>query len=206
MGGPGSGRHWHWGAKDTTGDYQSLDVRRLQRDGFLEPHRSYGWQWSRNGEATGTINIRTEPDRIILNYRHRSTGANWEQKDYPVYLDWTECNLGGKRPWFLCPARNCGRRVAKLYGGGIFACRHCHQLAYPSQREAAYDRAARRADKIREKLGWEPGILNGEGWKPKRMHWKTFDRLTARHDNFVGISLAGMVKRFNLPIGSMDRR
>ncbi len=49
--------------------------------------------------------------------------------------------------------------------------------------------------RIREKLAWEPGILNGNGWKPKGMHWRTFERLTAEHDAFVQISLAGMVQR-----------
>lgn len=28
MGGMGSGGHWYWGAKDTTDDYRSIDVRR----------------------------------------------------------------------------------------------------------------------------------------------------------------------------------
>ncbi|MEX2367477.1 MAG: hypothetical protein WD601_12795 [Pseudohongiellaceae bacterium] len=109
-------------------------------------------------------------------------------------------HYGGERPWFLCPARGCGRRVAILYGGAIFACRHCHGLVYESQRELEYDRAARKADKIRDKLDWEPGILNGsEYWKkPKGMHWKTFERLTAQHDAFVAESLAGMAERFNL--------
>jgi hypothetical protein len=87
----------------------------------------------------------------------------------------------------------CGRRVAILYGGGIFACRHCHQLAYSSQRETFDDRAARRADKIRERLAWEPGILNGRGWKkPKGMHWHTFEKLTAKHEALVQESLTGM--------------
>jgi len=121
--------------------------------------------------------------------------------EYPVYLDWTDCNLAGRRPWFRCPARGCGRRVAILYGGSIFACRHCHQLAYASQREAGYDRAARKADRIRDKLGWEPGILNGEGGKPKGMHWRTFERLQTEHDALVGESLAGMARRF----GWLDR-
>nr|VFK12706.1 MAG: hypothetical protein BECKLPF1236B_GA0070989_103931 [Candidatus Kentron sp. LPFa] len=88
--------------------------------------------------------------------------------------------------------------MAILYGGGIFACRHCYQLAYPSQRETGYDRMARQADRIRDKLGWEPGILNGNGWKPKGMHWNTFERLTAQHDAFVQVSLAGMAAKLNL--------
>lgn len=64
--------------------------------------------------------------------------------------------------------------------------------------------ATRRADRIREKLGWEPGILNGEGWKPKGMHWNTFERLTAQHDAFVQISLAGLAGKLNLLGESVD--
>ncbi len=65
----------------------------------------------------------------------------------------------------------CEKRVAILYSGSIFAFRHCYQLAYPSQRELTYDRVARKADKIRERLGWKQGILNPRGWKkPKGMH------------------------------------
>jgi hypothetical protein len=107
---------------------------------------------------------------------------------------------GGERAWFLCPAEGCGRRVARLYvgGAGIFACRYCYGLAYACQRESADDRGARRADKIRDRLGWEPGILNGPGGKPKGMHWRTFDRLTAQHEAFVGISLAWMATPLRL--------
>jgi hypothetical protein len=89
------------------------------------------------------------------------------------------------RPWFICPATHCGRRVAILYGGEVFACRHCHKLAYQCQRESPDDRAKRRADKIRVRLGWEPDILNGEGFKPKGMHWRTYRRLTDEHDEWV---------------------
>ncbi len=94
-----------------------------------------------------------------------------QAKRYPVRLDWTPCNFGGRRAWFLCPAMGCEKRVAILYSGSIFAFRHCYQLAYPSQREPTYDRVARKADKIRERLGWKQGILNPRGWKkPKGMH------------------------------------
>lgn len=200
MGGMGSGRRWYFGANDTTDDYRSIDVRRWRRDGLLDPNQSFGWQWSRHGEVVASIRVRTEPDRVILTYRHRSGGSDWKDESYPVYLDWTACHLGGQRPWFLCPARGCGRRVAILYGGAIFACRHCYRLAYLSQRETDDDRAARRADRIRERLGWEPGILNGSGLKPKGMHWRTFERLTAEHDAFVEESLAGMARRFGIKL------
>lgn len=118
--------------------------------------------------------------------------------EYPVTLEWTPCNLGGRRAWFLCPAQGCGRRVVILFGGSIFACRHCHKLAYQCQRETDDDRAARRADRIRERLDWEPGILNGGGGKPKGMHWRTFERLKAEHDAFVSVSLVGMAQRLGL--------
>jgi hypothetical protein len=54
-----------------------------------------------------------------------------------VGIERTPCHVGGSRPWFICPALGCGRRVAILYGGGIFACRLCFQLAYASAREEA---------------------------------------------------------------------
>jgi hypothetical protein len=38
--------------------------------------------------------------------------------------------------------------------------------------------------------------LNGKGDKPKWMRWRTFNRLTAKHDAFVGETLAGMAVRF----------
>jgi hypothetical protein len=75
--------------------------------------------------------------------------------------------------------------VAVLFGGELFACRHCYRLAYPSTREDARDRAARRAEAIRARLGWKPGILNGTGGKPKWMRWRTFERLVTEHDDAV---------------------
>lgn len=194
MGGRGSGRRWHSGAKDTMNDYRTLDVRRWQREGLRVPERAFGWNWLRNDETVASIQVRTEADRIILSYRHRSGGGEWKSEEYPVRLDWTPCTYGGQRAWFICPARGCGKRAAILYGGGIFACRHGYRLAYPSQREAAHDRAARRADKIRARLGWDQGILNGSGGKPKGMHRRTFRRLQYEHDGYVDSALAGMAR------------
>jgi hypothetical protein len=198
MGGIGSGRHYQNG-RDTTSDHRSLDVRYLQREQVLSPGWGGVFTWTRDGETHATIGLRTETDRVILNYRHQCRGSDWRPMEYPVRLDWTPCTFGGRRAWFLCPAHGCGRRVARLYigGAGIFACRHCYQLAYACQRETADDRATRRADRIRERLGWEPGILNGAGWRPKGMHRCTFERLTTQHDAFVRASLAMMANRFH---------
>ena len=69
------------------------------------------------------------------------------------------------------------RRVAVVYGGSIFACRHCYQLAYDSQREAAYSRALSRAQAIRMKLGGSPNMAEDFPDKPKGMHWRTYDLL-----------------------------
>lgn len=185
MGGSGSGNRWYYCAKSTTDDYCTLDVRRWAREGMLRPGYWGVWQWTRNDEVAVSIGMRAEEDRVILTYRHRNGGEDWKDEEYPVYIMRTPCNFGGTRPWFICPALGCGRRVAILYGGGIFACRHCYQLAYASAREDVGDRAARRAGRIRSRLGWEPGILNGHGNKPKWMRWRTFYRLTEKHDRLV---------------------
>ena len=175
-------------------------MRRLAREGVLRPGYWGGWHWTRDGETVASIQLCAEQDRVILIYRHRSGGGEWKDEEYPVRIVLTPCNLGGSRAWFICPAAGCGRRVAILYGGSIFACRNCYQLAYASAREDPGDRAARRADRIRARLGWEPGILNSNGTKPKWMRWHTFERLVAEHDEFVARSMQAAALKFGLPV------
>jgi hypothetical protein len=198
MGGGGSGRRWHYSAKNTTETYRSIDVRWLKREGMLSLGANRRITWSRGAEITGSINVRAEPDRVILDYRQRDHGGEWQAENYPVHLDTTPCHMGGERHWFLCPARGCDHRVAVLYGGAIFACRHCYRLAYPSQREKSGDRAARRADRIRDKMGWPGGILEGGDWgKPKGMHWRTYERLCREHDALSDRALVGIMDHLN---------
>jgi len=194
MGGRGSGRRWQSGA-ETTELYRSIDVRPLKRKGALSSGARSTITWFRNGEVTSSINVRSESNRVILDYRQRDHGGEWHAKHYPVQLDTTVCHMGGERHWFLCPANGgCGRRVAILYGGSIFACRHCYRLAYPSQREKPEDRAVRRADRIRDKMDWPGSILEGGDWgKPKGMHWRTYQRLCVEHDILAVRALDGMV-------------
>jgi len=51
-----------------------------------------------------------------------------------------------------------------------------------------------RRNHLRQRLGWRPGIINRESGKPKGMHWRTFQRLTAVHDACAEVSLAGLAR------------
>jgi hypothetical protein len=176
MGGMNSGRRFRAFAKDKVGAYCKIDVRRLQRNGYLEPGKRSPLSWDFNGEPAGSIGMVAFNSQIMLSYRGRQNGGEWQDYNYTVQLTYTACNYGRSRPWFLCPAQGCGRRVAILYGGTIYVCRHCHRLAYDSQSENFTYRALRRGDKIRARL--DPDAR----WRdipdrPKGMHRQTYDRL-----------------------------
>lgn len=188
--------------KTCTGDMSALDVRKVQRDGLLKPGHSFGWNWTRNGNTLASINIKVGTDSVTLDYRNRRHGGEWKAMSYPVPLNWTSCNYGGQRAWWLCPAVGCGRRVAVLYGGTVFACRHCQRLAYKSQNETPGDRAYRRANALRDRLGWVPGVIHGAGSKPKGMHWQTFWRMLAIYNDHERQTLAGLA----VTIRRLDRR
>jgi hypothetical protein len=88
----------------------------------------------------------------------------------------TPGQLGGWRMWLVCP--ECRKNFAILRADGDrVACRYCLRLAYQCQSETASDRQLRRANKLRERLGWPPGVINPPGGRPKYMRWATFVRL-----------------------------
>ena len=191
MGGTGSGRP---ATKTCTDRMRSLDVRVIARSGYLQPGNSVSWKWMRDGtqHVSAYIDVDVEDDKVLLNYRQRTMGGAWVPMRYAVNIDWTACNFGGRRAWWQCPAPGCSRRVAVLYGGTMFACRRCHELAYRCQREAEDDRATRRAETVRRRLGWAAGLLSFSGGKPKGMHWRTYWRLQVQHDETVCTALAGI--------------
>jgi hypothetical protein len=126
--------------------------------------------------------LRTEVHRLHLSYRVRIGGGAWADVAERVRIVHSTCRLGGVRPYFICPGVvngvACERRVKKLYGQGrYFLCRHCYRLAYASQREGAWDRALRRANKIRQRLGGDPGMAAPFPQKPKVMRHRTYERL-----------------------------
>jgi hypothetical protein len=145
VGGVGSGSWPRLNKKTTTDECRSVDVRYLYKNDLLKHDHWFSLCWSRAGRETGSISGVVYRDRVILSYRHRvGIGGGWEDVEEPVPLEWTPCNFGGERPWFVCPGVACGRRVAVLYGAGkYFLCRHCYDLRYESQREDKGDRALR---------------------------------------------------------------
>jgi hypothetical protein len=76
------------------------------------------------------------------------------------------------------------RQLQETAGGAFVstacvASRHAYELAYASQRETKYDRALRRARKLRLGLGADPADDEYPD-KPLRMRWATYNRLMDR--------------------------
>jgi hypothetical protein len=155
----------------------SIDVRQWHREG-----------WLANGLFTPRVAVIEDfnvlmtavvghAGALVCLWRPTSDGQMKALVEQNVSLAWTACTLGGRRPWFRC---RCDRRVALLYStGGLFACRHCHGLAYQCQSETPTLRCIRRGRKIRMSLG--AGFSYAEPFpeKPRGMHWKTYRRLRA---------------------------
>lgn len=173
MGGMGSGSRNRWASK--TDEFHRLDLADFKREWF-ERHLSGTVRWSRGGHQTGAISYRLAPDHFRLIYTVPSREGRREIVE-PFRLAFTEQPLGGRRRWIVCPS--CGRRCRVLYGGVNFRCRQCHRATYPSQYEPFRVGGFSAIDRVREKLGGEPGLANPFPRKPKGMHWRTYRRLEA---------------------------
>lgn len=178
MGGYGSGRP---SSKQKAEECRSLDVNRYHREGCLRPGHAANWVWRRDDEEVGRIGYRAEEGRLVLDYKVRMYGGDWEHVKQNVNLTYVDCHYGNKRPYFICPGvvngRSCHRRVGKLYlGGKYFLCRHCYRIGYASQSEARHDRLLRSANKMRMALGGEPGTACWIAPKPKGMWQRTYQR------------------------------
>ncbi|MEA3375209.1 MAG: hypothetical protein U9R79_19190 [Armatimonadota bacterium] len=210
MGGRGSGTWYRTGTKQTTAGIRRLDVRDLQREGVLVAGKETQWAWwdSQTGERTAWIRIIGGEKRVVLRYRWRLVkggwwgAGDWQDVEEIVPIERTPCNFGGSRPWFRCPGVvngvHCGRRVAILYGAEkYFLCRHCYDLAYETQRMDEAKRLQHKAQKIRMRLGGEPGTAHPFPPKPKHMHWDTYERLRREAEQAADRSLILTVAKFD---------
>lgn len=153
----------------------ALDVGRWHRDGHLRPGGSFTWIWrSQTGAMAASIGVTVLDESVVLAYHRHGEPQPVEQR---VALTTTTCHFGGERPWFLCPS--CGKRAGKLYLAShpaAFACRSCHDLTYVTRQEGPKFRGLSRANRLRVKLGGQPGMDTPIPSKPTRMHRGTYSR------------------------------
>jgi hypothetical protein len=156
---------------------------KLARAGYLTGSRLGSWQWSYRDGSTASVSVTGGREAVRLDYRIRTYDEDWQSVNQRIQIRWTACRFGGERPWFVCDvAANgvyCGRRVAKLYGGGrLFACRHCYRLGYAVQRGGPLDRAHHNLARLHRKLRADyDGPNTPPPPKPKWMRWKTYSRI-----------------------------
>lgn len=183
MGGYGSGRHWGRQAKQATEVLPRLDIRWINQNiDIAHKHCRYSYRCGIH------IRLSTFKGRFLVVYGDQ---YNFQKIEWTT----TPCNYGGMRYWLTCPLCHGKKGILYLYYGG-WGCRQCHNLTYACQQEQPWDRLARQADKIRDRLGWEQGCLNGRGYKPKGMHRSTYTRLCFEHDDYVLRSMQAIYGRF----------
>lgn len=190
MGGFGSGRQLD--AKGVTSSYLCIDVAHLKKQGALMPGCEFTLQFS---PCNSAVAGEAEETVVWFTYAIRQ-GDDDKDYVYRVPLSSSQAQFGGERAWFLCPNMQCGKRVTKLYIAHSLGCRHCLKLSHQSKNESYSDRMARRADKIRSRLGWQQGILYPEGDRPKGMHQQTFQRLLMRYRELRNIAIFAMADEF----------
>ena len=115
---------------------------------------------------------------IEVSYSYRS-----KPYQYSIQLTKTACNYGHYRHWWLCP--KCSQRVSVLYCAGLYVCRHCIGANYGSQLQQPVDRIYTKLNALRERLGWQVGVIHGIGERPKGMHHSTYERLLVEYEQLI---------------------
>lgn len=195
--GPGRDDYATTATTATIEESKAIDINEFTDT--LRPGTRGSYQWTRDGEESGTIRWEVTGDAGGERARGQSLWLQFtvtdhrtdEQREYeyPIPLEYTACNFGGKRPWFRCPGvvngEECNRRVGKLYcppGHDLFLCRHCYDLGYTSSRTSGDDmkQAELRFRNAHAKIDGErthPGQYYRPPERPTGMHRSTYERL-----------------------------
>ena len=120
MGGCGSGSWFRWDKKDTTESQHRVDIRWLNKQGRLRPGTMGSFSWSRRGEETGSIRYGMEADRMVLTYRHRPHGGEWEDVEQEVSFDSDNVQLWRPQEVVSLPALQ-PTGGCSLWSGKIFS-------------------------------------------------------------------------------------
>ena len=160
-----------------------VDLRLWKKMGYLLDGRSFSWEWSRGGEAAGSIGVSVRRDSIRLGYAVQGQDAS-----QTIRTTTTPCRYGGVRTWFECPVC-CDRAAVLFMRAGRFGCRQCQKVSYTSQSGSAHDRANNRYHQLHALF---------EAGKPKWQRWETFERLQDRFERVteqVNRSLMTLIQR-----------
>lgn len=135
----------------------------------------------------------------VIQIRYAVNGQSHSDR---IGLHRTSCNYGGERLFLICP--KCDRPRTTLYAAAPFACRVCHNLAYPSENALPLFRAYDTGQDIAHKLAGRFVTLD-EPFpdRPKGMHRKTYERKRAKWaaltgparsyaDSYLGMDEAGL--------------
>ena len=125
----------------TVEECRSIDTAWLKKYGYFDSRKRAGAvTWRIYGtENSIAFVVDTEEKYIEFIYKQEYSNGEIKSLNYKARLDTTTPQFGGKRYWFICPLRGCGRKVNALYlspNASYFGCRHCHRLTYKSCRES----------------------------------------------------------------------
>ncbi len=167
-----------------------LSVNKLLRWGHIDcSKQAYGSvYWGDEDDRAGSIGfVCSYGNVLVLDY-----SANGEPIRQAIDIVWTACHYGNKRPWFECPI--CHRRAGRIfYRSWRFACRRCQKLCYASQLEKVRQRGLGLSHKLYDRFESDKDWI----YKPKGMHWKTFDRILARAQRADERSMQGLMQWIN---------
>lgn len=176
---------WYPNKKTATEKCFHIDIRHLKKWNFLRKGttiRSGTIRWIKDDEELGSGNIRFIMGiNAYLELDYHLVDPNAKEKNLHtlrVTLSSTPCHFGGVRWWFICPSKDCGRRVAVLYlpnGASCFGCRHCHSLSYEScqAHDKRIDFLVRRPESLK-------ALMGSQSFKRKSIAMKAALKLLAK--------------------------
>ena len=96
-----------------------LKLKQLKLWGYLRPGEfSFSYEWTRNGERIGRVRLHTKIDKALRGEMILDYSAQGNPIRYPVQIETTGTNLGGKQQLFICPKT--GAKARKLYLVGAY--------------------------------------------------------------------------------------
>lgn len=182
-------------SKPETDGLPMLDVRQLARTGLRSPLRVRCVSEGLPIVIEVTEDAAGRPTSVIVAYTcaYRLGRRVPESVREEILLTHTGCHFGGERVWFRCPGCLARRAVLRMYRGR-FRCAACHGLAYSSTRERGMLRAARRAEKLQQRIEVGSSLLEPLPPRPKGMHRRTYRRLAAAIDQRKAIVVASLAE------------